>query len=228
MMCGRFTITVDLEDLRVYLEDHFDITDMKDIYQSPRYNVSPGQDVIAIIHDGQKYRVGKLRWGFVPPFAKDEKIGYQMINAKAETLHEKPSFLPSFQSKRCIILADSFYEWKRNDGYKQPMRILMHDKSLFAMAGLWTTYIKPNGDKLHTTVIITTSPNELMEDIHNRMPVILDESLIKSWLNPKEVNLYQLSNLLKPYKASLMTSYKVSSFVNASSNDTIECIKPVN
>lgn len=227
MMCGRFTITVDLEDLRIYLENNFDIRDMNNQFELPRFNVAPGQDVITIIHDGQKHRIGTLKWGFVPPFAKDEKIAYHMINAKAETLHEKPSFLPSFQTKRCVILADSFYEWKKEDNLKQPMRILMHNKTIFAMAGLWTTYIKPNGEKLFTTTIITTKANELMKDIHERMPVILNEDAIKVWLNPKETNLYTLSHLLTPYDASQMTTYKVSTRVNSAKYDAIDCIEPI-
>lgn len=226
-MCGRFTITVDLEDLRVYLEENYDIHDLKTEFKLPRFNVSPGQDVITIINDGTKNRVGTLKWGFVPPFAKDEKIGYQMINAKAETLHEKPSFLPSFKSKRCVILADSFYEWKKEGSAKTPMRILSKDEKIFPMAGLWTTFTKEDGTKLHTCTIITTEANDVMKDIHERMPVILDEKSLITWLNPKENNIYSLSQLLKPYASHKMKSYQVSTFVNHASNDSKECIKPV-
>ena len=226
-MCGRFTITVDLEDLRVYLEEHYDIHDFKTAFDLPRFNVSPGQDVITIINDGAKNRVGTLRWGLVPSFAKDEKIGYQMINAKAETLHSKPSFLPSFTSKRCVILADSFYEWKRNEKTKQPVRILKKDEKLFPMAGLWSTFTKDDGSKLHTCTIITTEANELMKDIHERMPVILDDDSLKTWLNPRVTNLYELSKLLRPYDAKQMKSYAVSHVVNSSKNETADCIKPL-
>jgi putative SOS response-associated peptidase YedK len=226
-MCGRFTITVDLEDLRVYLEEHYQIQDLKQSFDLPRFNVSPGQDVITIINDGAKNRVGTLRWGLVPSFAKDEKIGYQMINAKAETLHSKPSFLPSFTSKRCVILADSFYEWKRMDGEKQPMRIQKKDEKIFPMAGLWSTFVKPDGSKLHTCTIITTEGNALMKDIHDRMPVILDDDAMKTWLNPRITNLYELSQLLKPYDSNRMKAYAVSTFVNASKNESPDCIKPL-
>ena len=226
-MCGRFTITVDLEDLRVYLEDHYDIHELKEAFKLPRFNVAPGQDVITIINDGAKNRVGTLKWGLVPSFAKDEKIGNQMINAKAETLHEKPSFLPSFTHKRCVILADSFYEWKRDEHAKTPMRIQLSDEKIFPMAGLWSTFVKPDGTKLHTCTIITTEANELMKEIHHRMPVILDEKSEKEWLNPRNTNLYTLAQFLKPYDATKMKSYKVSSIVNASTNETPECIKPI-
>ena len=223
-MCGRFTITVDLEDLRVYLENNYDISELKGDFDLPRFNVAPGQDVITIINDGAKNRVGTLRWGFVPSFAKDEKIGYQMINAKAETLHEKPSFLPSFRSKRCVILADSFYEWKKEDTKKQPMRILMNDQKIFPMAGLWNTFIRDDGTKLHTCTIITTQANELMKPIHERMPVILTEAMRKEWLNPRNTNLYELSKLLKPYSPEVMRAYKVSDMVNKAGYDTPDCI----
>lgn len=223
-MCGRFTITIDLEDLRVYLEENYDITELKGEFDLPRFNVAPGQDVITIINDGAKNRVGTLRWGLVPSFAKDEKIGYQMINAKSETLHEKPSFLPSFRSKRCVILADSFYEWKKEDTKKQPMRILFDDQKIFPMAGLWNTFVREDGTKLHTCTIITTEANELMKPIHERMPVILTEDMRKKWLDPRQTNLYELSKLLRPYSPEHMRAYKVSDMVNKSGYDTPDCI----
>lgn len=223
-MCGRFTITVDLEDLRVYLEENYDISELKGEFDLPRFNVAPGQDVITIINDGAKNRVGTLRWGLVPSFAKDEKIGYQMINAKAETLHEKPSFLPSFRAKRCVILADSFYEWKKEDVKKQPMRILLDNQKIFPMAGLWNTFIREDGSKLHTCTIITTEANDLMKPIHERMPVILTEEMRKKWLDPRQTNLYELSKLLRPYDSKFMKAYKVSDIVNKAGYDTPDCI----
>ena len=226
-MCGRFTITVDLEDLREYLVDHYDITELKSEFQLPRYNIAPTQDVITILNDGSKNRVGLLKWGLVPHFAKDEKIGASMINAKSETLIEKPSFKSSFQMKRCVILADSFYEWKREEHKKTPMRIGVTDQKIFPMAGLWSTFTRPDGTKLHTTTIITTYANELMSKIHDRMPVILNDDSIKEWLNPRNQDLNQLSKLLKPYQSSQMYSYEVSSLVNNARNDLKECILKV-
>ncbi|MDO9628696.1 MAG: SOS response-associated peptidase [Acholeplasmataceae bacterium] len=226
-MCGRFTITVDLEDLREYLVEHFDISEMKSEFQLPRYNVAPSQDVITIINDGNKNRVGLLKWGFVPYFAKDEKIGNSMINAKSETLIDKPSFKSSFQLKRCVILADSFYEWKREENSKTPMRIGLSDEKLFPMAGLWSTFVKPDGTKLHTTTIITTKANELMSEIHDRMPVILDDVAVKEWLNPRNQDLLNLSNLLQPFPSEKMYAYPVNSVVNNAKNDSKECILKV-
>lgn len=226
-MCGRFTITVDLEDLRVYLEDHYAIKDMKPSFDLPRFNVAPGQDVITVINDGTKNRVGTLRWGLIPSFAKDEKMGFQMINAKAETLHEKPSFLPSFTHKRCVILADSYYEWNKDETSKTPMRILLKDEKLFPMAGLWSTFVKDDGTKIHTCTIITTEANELTKQIHNRMPVILSAEEEKIWLNPRNTNIYELSHMLKPYQSSLMKAYPVSKLVNTATHDTMQCITPL-
>ena len=223
-MCGRFTITIDLEDLREYLVDHYDITELKTEFQLPRYNIAPTQDVITIINDGNKNRVGLLKWGLVPHFAKDEKIGASMINAKSETLMEKPSFKNSFQLKRCVILADSFYEWKRKENKKTPMRIGVTDQKVFPMAGLWSTFTRPDGSKLHTTTIITTHANELMSDIHDRMPVILDDKSVQDWLNPRNQDLNQLSNLLKPYPSNHMYLYEVSPMVNNARNELKECI----
>ncbi|PKK99666.1 MAG: hypothetical protein CVV57_01025 [Tenericutes bacterium HGW-Tenericutes-2] len=223
-MCGRFTITIDLEDLREYLVDHFDITELKSEFELPRYNIAPTQDVITIINDGSKNRVGLLKWGLIPPFAKDEKIGASMINAKSETLMEKPSFRSSFQTKRCVILADSFYEWKREENKKTPMRIGLNNNQIFPMAGLWSTFTRPDGTKIHSTTIITTHANELMSEIHDRMPVILDDQEVATWLNPRIQDLNMLSKMLKPYESKAMYSYKVSPIVNNARNEVKECI----
>lgn len=223
-MCGRFTITIDLEDLREYLVDHYDITELKSEFELPRYNIAPTQDVITIINDGSKNRVGLLKWGLIPPFAKDEKIGASMINAKSETLMEKPSFRSSFQTKRCVILADSFYEWKREENKKTPMRIGLNNNQIFPMAGLWSTFTRPDGTKIHSTTIITTHANELMSEIHDRMPVILDDQAVATWLNPRIQDLNMLSKMLKPYESKAMYSYKVSPIVNNARNEVKECI----
>ena len=223
-MCGRFTITIDLEDLREYLVDHYDITELKSEFELPRYNIAPTQDVITIINDGSKNRVGLLKWGLIPPFAKDEKIGASMINAKSETLMERPSFRSSFQTKRCVILADSFYEWKREENKKTPMRIGLNNNQIFPMAGLWSTFTRSDGSKIHSTTIITTHANELMSEIHHRMPVILDDESVATWLNPRNQDLNMLSKMLKPYESKDMYSYKVSPIVNNARNDLKECI----
>lgn len=226
-MCGRFTITVSMDELKAYLTDYYDIEEVKSDFDIPRYNVSPGEEVISIINDGNKNRVGLLKWGFVPPFAKEEKSSYSMINAKAETLHEKSAFKDSFEHKRCVILADGFYEWKKEKDQKKPLRILMKDKKIFPIAGLYSTYTRSDGSKLHTCTIITTKANEMMKSIHERMPVILTENSKKIWLNPHISNVKQLSELLTPYEDSLMTAYRVSNIVNRSGQNSKECIEPI-
>lgn len=226
-MCGRFTITVTMDELKDYLSEYYDIDEMKGDFVLPRYNVAPGQEVISVINDGQKNRVGLFKWGLVPSFAKDEKIGYSMINAKSETLQDKPSYRPSLEHKRCVILANGFYEWKKEDQHKIPMRILMKDQSIFPIAGLWSTYVRPDGTKLHTCTIVTTAANALVSEIHDRMPVILTEETKTSWLNPRITDYKILTKFFKPFDSEHMYSYQVSSLVNSAANDLKECIEPI-
>lgn len=221
MMCGRYTIVVSIEELMLrYMSDM-----PTNRYHTPRYNVAPMQNVTAIVHDGQNNRIGQLRWGLVPSWASDEKIGSKMINARSETLLEKASFKNLIQRKRAIVPADGFYEWKQHGGKKQPMRITMKDGSIFSMAALYDTWTSPDGGKLSTCTIITTRPNSLMEDIHDRMPVILrpeDEAL---WLNRNHNDVDALTSLLTPYAADEMKAYPVSPLVGNVKNDVKECIE---
>src|SRR5690554_4558341 len=138
-MCGRYTITVTIEELML----HYQMDESLIPFHKPRYNVAPGQMIPAIINDGVKYRLGELQWGFIPSWAKDAKIGYKMINARSETVMDKPSFKDSFRRKRCLIPADGFYEWKKSDGNKQPMRIMLKSKKIFSLAGLYDTWVNP-------------------------------------------------------------------------------------
>ena len=225
-MCGRFTITYSYEELKKHLAQNFKIDNFKAVFNLPRYNVAPGQEIIAIINDGSNNRVGNLKWGFLPSFAKDEKIAFSMINAKAETIDEKIAYKESFAKRRCLILADSFYEWKRVGKDKTPMRILKKDKQMFAMAGIWNTYTRNDGTKIHTCAIITTSANSLVSQVHDRMPVILDEAYQKQWLDTT-MDKVGLKTMLKPFPESEMDLYEVSSIVNNASNDKIECINGV-
>jgi len=225
-MCGRFTLTVDLEDLRVYLNETYGIEELSRDIQVPRYNVAPSQKVIAVIHDGQSYRVGLIKWGFIPHDAKDDNMGFQMINAKSETLLEKMAFKDSFKTKRCVILADGFYEWLKENQKKLPMRILMKDERIFPMAGLWSSYTTAEGEKIYTTTIITTKANTIVSNIHERMPVILDRKAEKLWLNP-HTKIDSLTSLLKPYDASKMTMYPVTPKVNNSTFEDPSCIHEI-
>src|SRR5690606_14759622 len=148
------------------------------------YNVAPSMDIISILHDGKKYRIGLLKWGFIPSFNPDDKIGF--INTKAETIFEKLFFKKAVLHQRCVVLADGYYEWKQDDT-KQPYRITTEQK-LFAMAAVWNTVTTSDGKKLHTVAIVTTKATGITEEIHVRMPVILDSETEKIWLNPRYID----------------------------------------
>lgn len=220
-MCGRYTITVTIEELML----RFLIGQPSVPYHRPRYNVAPGQMVLAVIHDGQQNRLGELKWGLIPKWAKDEQIGYKMINARAETLDEKPAYKEPLLRRRCLIPADGFYEWKQTDGGRRPMRITMKDRGLFAMAGLYDIWAAPDGRKVASCTIITTEPNKLMADIHNRMPAILQPEDEAAWLNRELTDAAALKTLLRPYPDDAMEAYPVPPLVGNARNDSPECIR---
>ncbi|MEI4770623.1 SOS response-associated peptidase [Psychrobacillus sp. FJAT-51614] len=217
-MCGRYTLFTNYEQLI----DRFDIAiSMEEEFYTPSFNIAPSQQVVAIINDGKNNRMGPLKWGLVPPFAKDEKIGYKMINARSETVDEKPSFRQAFLKRRCLIPMDSFYEWKTNSDGKVPMRIKMKSDEVFTVAGLWEIWKAPNGKKTYTCTLLTTEANTLMKDIHHRMPVILKRENEKEWLDSSLQDKEELKSLLVAYDASLMEAFPVSSEVNSPKNNHI-------
>lgn len=226
-MCGRFSISVTKAELLEYIQSEYEISEIGDDILLPRYNVAPSQKILSIINDGKKNRIGLIKWGLVPSFAKDASIGNRMINAKSETIVEKPSFTPSLKNKRCVILADGFYEWDRQGKTKTPMRFVLGGQKLFPMAGLWSTFVKPDGSKLFTCAIITTHANGIVSPFHDRMPVILDSKSQSLWLNPAITDPLVLQSLLLPYDESRMRMYEVSRTVNNANSDTVECIHPV-
>ncbi|WP_429845606.1 SOS response-associated peptidase [Brevibacillus sp. FIR094] len=221
-MCGRFTLVTNLElwNARFQIEViPFDI--------QPRYNIAPGQLIPAIISDQGKRRIGQLKWGLVPSWAQDEKSGYKMINARSETLTEKPAFRKLFERKRCIIPADGFYEWMKLGKAKHPMRIMMKSGEPFAFAGLFDTWSSPIGDKLHTCTIVTTKPNDVVADIHDRMPVILRQEDEGMWLDREKFDSNLLQSLLVPYDSDMMRAYPVSTMVGSPKIDLPECIQEI-
>lgn len=222
-MCGRYTITVTMEELMV----RYFANDSTIIHYAPKYNAAPMQQIPAVINTGSINKLGELRWGLVPSWAKDNKIGSKMINARAESLLEKPSFKRLVSSRRCIIPSDGFYEWKVQGSSKQPMRIVMRDGGIFSMAGLYDIWMDPEGNKLSTCTIITTTPNELMAEIHNRMPVILKPEDETEWLDRGNQDTTSLIKLLKPYDQQLMRAYPVSMAVGNVRNDAKELIEEV-
>lgn len=220
-MCGRYTIVVSIEELMLrYLSDL-----PTNRYHTPRYNVAPMQQVLAVVNDGKKNRLGELRWGLVPSWASDDRVGSRMINARAETLLEKPSFRELVGRKRALVPADGFYEWKQAGARKQPMRITMKDGGIFSMAALYDTWVAPDGRKISTCTIITTTSNELVADIHDRMPVIVRPEDEAYWLDRANADMAGLTSLLQPYDAAAMRAYPVSKAVGNAKNDTPECIE---
>lgn len=219
-MCGRFSLSTDLTTLKEKFQFIF-----ADEMQ-PRYNIAPGQTILTVVQE-EANRVGKpMRWGLVPFWAKDHKIGYKMINARAETIHEKPSYRHSFQRKRCLILADGFYEWKKEGAQKKPFRFQLKNREPFAFAGAWDRWSKGE-NTLFSCTIITTTPNDLTKDVHDRMPVILPEDAYDLWLNPDSTDTEYLKSLLLPYPSGEMESYAVSTLVNSPKNDHPAIIEPL-
>ena len=221
-MCGRFTLTADQDSF----EDRFSLTRF-DLGWVPSFNIAPTQEVLTVTNDGSENRPELMRWGLVPSWAKDPKIGNRMINARSETLAEKPSFRTAFKRRRCLIPADGFYEWKREGKAKKPMLITANPGGLFAFAGLWETWKQPDDSWLLTCAIITTPANEFMKSIHDRMPVILPRESEASWLDPEEQDTAMLSELLLPYDSDRMEAYEVSTLVNSPRNNFPEVIEPV-
>ncbi|WP_168121937.1 SOS response-associated peptidase [Paenibacillus sp. HB172176] len=224
-MCGRYTLTITLEELLM----RYGI-DETTIPYSPKYNIAPRQMVLAIVHDGSKNRMGELSWGLVPPWADDPKIGSGMINARAETAAAKPAFKDALKRKRCLIPADGFYEWQEIEQNgkkrKQPMRVVAKDRSIFSLAGLYETWQSPGGDKLSSCTILTTTPNELMKPIHDRMPVIVHERDEALWLDRSVQDPARLERLLAPYPSHELEAYPVEAAVGNVRNDDASLIAP--
>ncbi|MCX6280590.1 MAG: SOS response-associated peptidase [Bacteroidetes bacterium] len=217
-MCGRYSFAM-VDEL---IEERFGVRVRTAIYKA-RYNCSPGQD-LAVISNSSPEELSFFHWGLIPFWAKEKSVGYKMINAKSETITEKPSYKNAFRSRRCLIPADSFFEWTK-DHDKVPYRILMKNEQPFAMAGIWDKWTSPDGEIIHSFSILTTSPNDLMNPIHDRMPVILSPRDEKRWLSPLPES--ELLDLLKPYPPEEMKAYKISRLVNSPKNDSAEVLIPV-
>jgi putative SOS response-associated peptidase YedK len=220
-MCGRYTLQTDVYSL----VERFAFR-AADLAYAPRYNIAPSQQVLALINDGEN-RAEFLRWGLIPSWAKEAAIGNRMINARAETVAEKPSFRRALQKRRCLVLADGFYEWKKEGKKKTPMYITLKSREPFGLAGLWETWKAPSGETIRSCTIITTTPNALMEPIHNRMPVILLREAESLWLDRAIEGPEALTQLLVPYPGKAMAAYAVSPLVNSPANDTAACIEPL-
>ncbi len=222
-MCGRFTLTTEAKELA----KRFGVEVSASFYRNiaPRYNIAPTQPVVVLADDGNR-RVTQMQWGLIPSWAKDAAIGNRMINARAETLTIKPSFRVAIRKRRCLIVADGFYEWQKRGDVKQPVRIVLKNREPFGFAGLWEKWKSPEGDEIKTCTIITTEANELLQSVHDRMPVILPREKETLWLDP-DAQLADLLKVLKPYRGAEMEYYPVSRAVNSPAHNAPDCIVPI-
>ena len=221
-MCGRYTLRARLNQLlQIYGAQ-------SDVELEPRYNIAPTQDVAAVraTSDATARELVRLHWGLIPSWADDPKIGNRMINARGETVAKKPSFRSAFKRRRCLVLADGFYEWRKEGKTKQPYYIRMKDQASIAFAGLWERW-KKNGLEIESCTIITTSANQLMSELHDRMPVILSGQDIDTWLDPTINDAETLQPMLDPYPSEEMEAYPVSTLVNSPKNESNECVEPI-
>ena len=220
-MCGRYSLAADLEDI----QRRFELFD-SDLTYSPKYNIAPTQPVLAVTnHNGR--RASYMRWGLIPSWANSASVGNRLINARAETVAARPSFRTALARRRCLVIADGFYEWQRAGNARRPLRVAMKSGEPFAFAGLWDSWRDPGGDIVRSCTIITTEPNELLRPIHKRMPVILRRELESFWLDHDVEDPFALGNILGPYPAEAMQAYEVSSLVNRPSNEGPEVAIPV-
>ncbi len=222
-MCGRFTLILD----PVAIQAELGLGDLPADIQ-PRYNIAPGQD-IPVVTDPAERRVDLLRWGLIPSWAKDASIGSRLINARSETLAEKPSFRAALTRRRCLVLADGFYEWYHPTGRvsakAQPVYFSLTDHKPFAFAGLWDTWRSPEGELVRSATIITCPANECVNPFHERMPVMLDAAHLWDWTDPS-ANLAAVQSLLQPYPADQMVYQAVSTRINNPDNEGPECLQP--
>ncbi len=235
-MCGRFVSTTSAEELADYFAAEAPPDDEEFGGRPPSYNVAPSQDILAVYHDGTSRRIDAFRWGLVPFWAKDPKIGNRMINARSETIAEKNSFKRPFAKRRCIIPADGFYEWKKIEGskFKQPTYMSRVDGAPFAFAGLWEIWNDPgrlddSGEpmRLHSCTILTGEPNDKVAEVHDRMPVMLPPSAWDTWLDSDNHDTETLSQLFTPAPSQLIRIQTVSTEVNNVRNNRPDLIEPI-
>jgi len=222
-MCGRFTLITSAE----VVAEQFQLIEVPSL--SPRYNVAPTQPVAAVRpspgNGGRELVL--LRWGLIPFWAKDSAIGSRMINARSETVAQKPAFRAAFRRRRCLVPADGFYEWQRQERGKQPFYIRLDDEKPFAFAGLWEHWEGPDENTIDSCTVLTTEPNDLIRLLHNRMPVILAPKDYDLWLDPGVQEAELLQPLLRPYPSENMIAYPISTWVNSPSNEGPQCIEPL-
>ena len=220
-MCGRYSLIADLGTLG----QRFSF-DARQLSFEPSYNIAPTQQVLTVV-GGEERRGGYMRWGLVPHWAKDLSGGARMINARAESVAERPAFRDALRRRRCLVLADGFYEWQRSPSGRRPMRIVMHSGEPFAFAGLWAVWRDPEGVRVPSCTIVTTAANDLLAPIHDRMPVVLPQGLEDLWLDHSVDDPGVLAGVLSPYADDALHAYEVSTLVNSFANNGPEVIEAV-
>lgn len=221
-MCGRYTLTCEPQ----LLVEHFALDELP-TGLTPRYNIAPTQSVAVIRRHEQHGRsLELLRWGLIPAWARDPAIGNRLINARSETLADKPAFRNAFHKRRCLVAADGFYEWRRVDGQKQPYWIGLKDRRPFAFAGLWEHWQPTGGPAVESCTIVTTAANRLLRGIHDRMPVILAPQAYDAWLDTNTAA-DRLTALLAPFPPEAMAAWPVSNRVNSPRNEGPELLEPI-
>ena len=219
-MCGRYSLIIELPELAAEFE-----FDPADFDHEPQYNIAPTQQVLTVTNRGGR-RAESMRWGLVPSWAPGLSTDNPMINARAETVAQKPSFRDALQRRRCLVLADGFYEWQKVGRDRQPMRVALKSRQPFAFAGLWESWRQPGGEELLSCSIVTTRANDLLRPIHHRMPVILTRELEHFWLDGNVTDSAALTDVLTPYPDEAMEAYPVSPLVNKATSNGPELIAP--
>ena len=219
-MCGRFTV----RSAPNVIANQFGLSGVLELF--PHFNIAPTQMIAAVRSPDGTRELTLLRWGLIPTWATDLAIGNRMINARSETVATKPSFKKAFQARRCLVVADGFYEWQKLEGRKQPFYIRLKSDQPFALAGLWERNDR-TGKPIESCTILTTSANQLMAPLHERMPVIIPPEHYGFWLDPEVQDATELEKLLQPFPVDEMTAYPVSTLVNSPKNDVPECVEPL-
>jgi putative SOS response-associated peptidase YedK len=225
-MCGRFALVTPGEEIA----ETFGLTEVPELVA--RYNIAPTQPVVAVRVapqsklDNQRRELTLLHWGLIPSWAKDPSISARLINARAETAAEKPSFRSALKYRRCLVPADGFYEWQKVDGKKQPYFIRLRDDGPFAIAGLWEHWQSPDGSEIESVTLLTTAANDAVRPLHDRMPVIIAPADYGLWLDTAVQKAEGVQHLLRPFDATAMLAYPVNPLVNNARNDTAVCLQP--
>jgi putative SOS response-associated peptidase YedK len=226
-MCGRYTLT-DGEKVVEAVPNVTVREDLRKVLGRRRFNIAPTQDVLVVVQAGERPELEVMQWGLIPSWAKDAAIASQLINARAETIVEKPAFRKAFERRRCVVPADGFYEWRKNaDGSKTPVYVRLKSHRGFGFAGLWERWLDGTGEEVRTCTIITTAANGLLKGIHHRMPAILEPGAVEEWLDPKVRGGEELLGRLRPFPEGEMELQVVSRAVNSAAHDGPELIEAV-